>query len=753
MKIKHLPLALLLAVIPSAASAEWKIDPLWGGIINMSDNGTPVSITVTRYNGIDANITIPAILSCSRWENVNGDDTAVETMTLPVAGIDNFYSETNLMSVTVSSGIRYVNDFHVSDKLKVSFEGDLESVSNSFNAVPFGNISHAGIKRVFQSFNNSSETITGDILAGIESIEESFECASVPEVFRLPSGLKSLRGCSWAVNQKDYILICSESLDTIDCTLNRMQKVVLGRNCVFRINVSTNSEIYYPGTKEEFIDRLTHIHQYSPELHDLWIGDNSIFSTNYSSNHKIFTDSEVSETGEPSGILWTELTWPESAPIIPQNFLCGYRFLEKVTIPAIDRICENAFYKTCRIKELSVNARLIENEAFAADELNGDYTQTNYATYTRITLGSNIKKLGSDVFRRSSVENLIAEMDIKDWLGIERNEKTFNSMSVGNLIIDNKEIEGVMEIPSGVTEIPSCAFPGNRIKNLIIPSSVETVGALAMYGSQQLVSVKFEPAGTRSGGGLAIGRQAFSYCTNLTEIIFDRTPDRIGANAFSDTPWYDSKPDGAVTIGNAFYAHKGYEAPADGSYRVSEGIQVVCADAFDNIKSDIVSLYLPSTLAVLEPQCNLSCLKEIYARSESPNEYVSEDGYLLPQQFYEKAAGCTIYVPEDAVGAYRDAKGWNAAWFMYDGNIYKSEGSDTNIRSYDFGGIAVAEEDRCFTIDGLDIHLSGSTGHYAVFNIAGREIATDASGKSVRLPGNGIYIIIVDGKAFKIAVR
>ncbi len=148
----------------------------------------------------------------------------------------------------------------------------------------------------------------------------------------------------------------------------------------------------------------------------------------------------------------------------------------------------------------------------------------------------------------------------------------------------------VLKIPEGIQTIESMEYFRKYIEKVIIPDTVSR-----------------------------IGEDAFSYCFELKEVIFENPKGQkqdtvIEENAFSNCSISQIIiPEGVTTIKkNAFYG---------------------CAR--------LKSVFLPASLTEIHPQAFRSCfeLKEVHVSSENP-EYVSVDGVL-----YDKNRETLIYWP------------------------------------------------------------------------------------------------------------
>ena len=103
--------------------------------------------------------------------------------------------------------------------------------------------------------------------------------------------------------------------------------------------------------------------------------------------------------------------------------------------------------------------------------------------------------------------------------------------------------------PDTLTEIGARAFQGSNLSEVSFPPKLRYVGNYA-FASCPLTSVSF-PDGMTS-----ISDYAFYGCEQLSEIRVPDTVDNIGADAFSETAWYDAQPYGVVYIGKVLCDYK-----------------------------------------------------------------------------------------------------------------------------------------------------------------------------------------------------
>ena len=184
-------------------------------------------------------------------------------------------------------------------------------------------------------------------------------------------------------------------------------------------------------------------------------------------------------------------------------------------------------------------------------------------------------------------------------------------------------LEGALVIPEmyggePVVEIGDSAFfYCQSLTSVTIPDAVTTIGGFAFYDCSGLTSVHFGDAVT------TIGNDAFRNCSGLTSIY-------IG--------------DGVTTIEDyAFYWCSNLT-----SVHIGDGVMTIGNNAFEGC-SGLTSITIPETVTTIGDGAfeNSDELEQITCYATTPPR--------IFDSFYEDT---TLYVPEDAVEAYRQHEKW-----------------------------------------------------------------------------------------------
>ena len=155
-------------------------------------------------------------------------------------------------------------------------------------------------------------------------------------------------------------------------------------------------------------------------------------------------------------------------------------------------------------------------------------------------------------------------------------------------------------IPNGVTSIGGSVFEDcTSLTSITIPNSVTSIGNYTFYGCTSLTSI------TIPDSVISIGWCAFYDCASLTSITIPNSITSIGLEAFDNTPWYDSKPDGIVYIGKILYRYKG-DMPANTNIVIPDSVASIGYRAF-YMCTNLTSITIPNSVTSIEESAFECC--------------------------------------------------------------------------------------------------------------------------------------------------
>jgi uncharacterized protein YjdB len=190
-------------------------------------------------------------------------------------------------------------------------------------------------------------------------------------------------------------------------------------------------------------------------------------------------------------------------------------------------------------------------------------------------------------------------------------------------------------IPDSVTSISDDAFSNcENLTDITIPDSVTSIGNYTFYGCTSLTSI------TIPDSVISIGWCAFYDCASLTSITIPNSITSIGLEAFDNTPWYDSKPDGIVYIGKILYRYKG-DMPANTNIVIPDSVASIGYRAF-YMCTNLTSITIPNSVTSIEESA-FECCKGLTSIT-IPNSVTS-----IEESAFECCKGLTSVTIPDSV--------------------------------------------------------------------------------------------------------
>ena len=252
-----------------------------------------------------------------------------------------------------------------------------------------------------------------------------------------------------------------------------------------------------------------------------------------------------------------------------------------------------------------------------------DYAFDNAPKLTKVTIGENVKSVGTGAFRNcNSLETVI----FKDSDTVQKTigDYAFNNCpaltevdfgnavkSIGNYAFMVDKLLESIEFPDSLESIGYCAFScyrggtystyvASNLKSVKFGSGLKTIGNYAFYGNRSLETVQF------SGKNLtSIGEDAFRDCMALTKLNLTGNDAVICARAFcNNDALKEVTLSGVKTIGyNAFGGDDALKS-AD----LGEGLISIDSYAFQSC-SNLETVSLPESLTTINSYAFQSCSK------------------------------------------------------------------------------------------------------------------------------------------------
>ena len=172
------------------------------------------------------------------------------------------------------------------------------------------------------------------------------------------------------------------------------------------------------------------------------------------------------------------------------------------------------------------------------------------------------------------------QCDSLESINVDKNNSTYSSDNGALLDKDKKTLifcprnkNGTYKIPDTVTSVREYAFCECRnLTSINIPSGITQIEHYA-FSKCGITSIAIPE------GVMSIDYDAFEGCWALQNITFPNSLEKTGGNAFQDTAWYNSQPNGVVYAGKVLYKYKG-SMPNNTSIAVKNGTVAIGDSAF-----------------------------------------------------------------------------------------------------------------------------------------------------------------------------
>jgi hypothetical protein len=336
-------------------------------------------------------------------------------------------------------------------------------------------------------------------------------------------------------------------------------------------------------------------------------------------------------------------------------------------------------------------------------------------------------------------------------------------------------------IPEGVTSIESNAFAAcTALTSVTIPSSTTSIKSSAFYGCTKLTSV------TIPGSVTSIATNAFNNCSALTKV------------EITDLAAWCNISFGNANANPLYYAKNLYlNGELVTELDIPDSVTEIKAYAFEN--GSFTSLTLPSTITSIGTSAFSGCtslLGEVSDKFNNEGESGTKNVLIIPNSvttistsaFQNCTAlenlwlgnsvgniSATAFAGVDltsvtstattapklaAKNVFSDATYADANLYIAktaDLDSYKSSGSYwAEFESIDsetiLTGVDEVSTDMTIAINGNAIDVAGYEGEISIYNMSGMRVYQGSSNK-IEMDNPGIYVIVISGKCYKIAIK
>ena len=440
----------------------------------------------------------------------------------------------------------------------------------------------------------------------------------------------------------------------------------------------------------------------------------------------------------------THLEIPDGVTSISEAAFYGFT-IKGITLPASVKRVDNVAFKSTSLESLVIPSTLQEI---------GFGAFSNCSNLQSLTIEEGIKEIGPTAFGDCTALTKIS---------LPGSVKRIHDFAFRGCINLTE-----VTLPEGLERIDEWAFAWcTRLPAISTPASLRSIGRNAFTACRELATV------TLSEGLEHIGRYAFNRCTSLRTLQVPASVNAIERSIIEDchslqslsvaggNPKYDSREQCNAIIETAtntlVAATTGAAIPSDiqtigdhalayctdrQSIELPEGLKRIGHSAFLHCWS-LHTVTIPESTDSIGPKAFDACesFTEVIAKAAQP---CAIDDMSFTANTYRTT---TLYVPDEAVERYREARGWK--------RFARIEGASAHLASispitdHTGGDVQIAIGDHRVWLSNLSANEPVS-----VYSLRGQLLKTIKAAPDGRavlvLPTSGTYIVQTPRKSVKV---
>lgn len=438
----------------------------------------------------------------------------------------------------------------------------------------------------------------------------------------------------------------------------------------------------------------------------------------------------------PQTVVNGEVTY--TVTCISMQAFSMYEHLTKITLPpTIDSLGYSAFSGCYALEQINLGETKIR--------VMPEYVFSACRKLKAITIPATVTQI---------VNNPFAQNKLLKAIDVAEGNKNYTSIDGLLCTIDKKKL---------------LSYPGGKSKDAVVPDGIECIGNSAFNTCQTITSCKLPESVTR------IENSAFTYCDSMKVINIPQKVEFIGMSAFSSCKVLDidvKLPETLEFLGNYAFQNTSIKSinfpaaieviPSSVAYActklknitIAEGITMLNEGCFrvTAIKEIVVPNSVTTIGTAVFDGCTLlqnvtlgSGIKKIGLKAFNGLKNISAITSLAqtpptlgstakyPAFTEDVMKNATLYVPKEAMGAYKAADIWK--------NFEKFGDSEVG---------EITSEDAGVFVSGLTVSIPEDK-IVQIFNMSGIAVY-NGNGGVIDLPAKGIYILRINGKTLKLAV-
>ncbi len=334
----------------------------------------------------------------------------------------------------------------------------------------------------------------------------------------------------------------------------------------------------------------------------------------------------------------TDIILPSTVTEIKKQAFIGCKNLTSLDVPAsVTSIATEAF-SGCSILS---NVKLTESIKNLNNKIFDGCSKLN-----NFIIPNSVKSIGENTFlacnslSKINIPAAVSEIGLGAFDGCS----SLTEISVDTLNENYASVDGIL-YNKNLNTLIRC--PEGNIEFSIVDST-RAIGRYAFNGCNKLSSITLPDSILTD-----IGEYAFLGCSGLTSFVIPKSVKTLQAGAFSKCNQLEKiNFIGAIT---AIKSETFYECSALTQIKFPNTISYIGDKAFYNC-SNITAAYFPSSVKEIGKQTFYGCTKLVDIIVDSKVPAKCEASSFDSRTTYS----CTVYVPEGASTAFKEAQGWRS---------------------------------------------------------------------------------------------